>query len=465
MKSNDDKATTFIGEGADVQFQLRYQLKDDVEVSDLTELKLKSSIWTLDAANGVYQFYIVNQAGGDNYMFADTSEWVGVADDYVKSKDKIKVDFADYFDGDKNVWILIKSDTTTVTSGEAKLKVNQAKLSIKWPKDEAPAPEPSTNGAPAGSPVAVNGQLQTVGTQIQNAAGDVYLLHGVSNFWSIWQGARFYTAGVVDWLAEDFNANVVRAAMAFDVNDPGSGVYGYLEDPTFQKGLVSTVVDAAIAKGMYAIIDLHSHHANDYEEEAIEFFQWAATKYGDTPNVLYEVFNEPLDDVSWSGDVKPYSQAVVDAIRKIDPDNIILIGSPHWSQDVDIATSDPVDCTNCAYTLHFYAGTHDTFQRAQGDKAIANGFPLLVSEWGTTSADGGSSDRNVYTSRTYTWKSWMDTNNVGHINWSVVDKDEESAILKFDRDVSSNGEWSTDDYTTSGTLVRNILRGYAPNFQ
>lgn len=62
-------------------------------------------------------------------------------------------------------------------------------------------------------------------------------------------------------------------------------------------------------------------------------------------------------DLGWSGTIKPYAQAVISAIRAIDPDNLIVVGTPTWSQDVDVAAADPIAGTNIAYTLHFYAGT------------------------------------------------------------------------------------------------------------
>ena len=58
-----------------------------------------------------------------------------------------------------------------------------------------------------------------------------------------------------------------------------------------------------------------------------------------------------LFNVSWTNVVKPYSVALIDSIRSIDPDNLILVGSPTWSQDVDTASRNPIDRTNIAYTL------------------------------------------------------------------------------------------------------------------
>ena len=89
------------------------------------------------------------------------------------------------------------------------------------------------------------------------------------------------------------------------------------------------------------IIDWHSHHAEDYTDEAIVFFQEMATTYGHTKNVIYEIYNEPLD-VSWTDTVKPYALKVISAIRSIDPDNLIIVGSPEWSQRVDLVAEDPI---------------------------------------------------------------------------------------------------------------------------
>jgi hypothetical protein len=46
-------------------------------------------------------------------------------------------------------------------------------------------------------------------------------------------------------------------------------------------------------------------------------------------NIIYEIYNEKLA-VSWI--IKPYAEAVAGAIRAIDPDNLIIVGTPNWSQ-------------------------------------------------------------------------------------------------------------------------------------
>lgn len=80
-------------------------------------------------------------------------------------------------------------------------------------------------------------------------------------------------------------------------------------------------------------------------------------RFGQLPNVLFEIYNEPLV-LDWSTDLKPYQQAVVDAIRLADADtneNIIIMGTPNWDQDVDdaIAASARVNGINLMHAVLF----------------------------------------------------------------------------------------------------------------
>ena len=163
-----------------------------------------------------------------------------------------------------------------------------------------------------------NGLLRVMGNKIVNKNNIPISLAGNSFFWSNdnWGGERYYKSEVVSWLKSDWNSTIVRAAMG--VEDPG----GYIDNKNGNKNRIKTIVEAAIEEGIYVIIDWHSHHAEDYQDEAIEFFQEIATLYGENDHIIYELYNEPLD-ISWSNTIKPYALAVTAAIREIDPDNLI----------------------------------------------------------------------------------------------------------------------------------------------
>ena len=302
-----------------------------------------------------------------------------------------------------------------------------------------------TNGIISDTTVVdIHGLLHVEGNRIVNKNGDAVSLAGNSFFWSNdnWGGDRYYTPEVVSWLQEDWNTTIVRAAMG--VEDSG----GYLDNKTANKERVQTIVDAAIDVGLYVIIDWHSHHAEDNTDEAVNFFQEMAILYGENDNVIYEIYNEPLD-ISWSNTIKPYALSVISAIRAIDPDNLIVVGTPEWSQRVDLAAADPItEFSNIAYTLHFYTIYHHQWLRDRANAALENGIALLITEWGLIGYSLVDPEANE-------WMTWCFDNKMSHCNWAVNDKQEEWSILV--PGASTSGGWPDDDLTDSGKLARSII--------
>ena len=65
------------------------------------------------------------------------------------------------------------------------------------------------------APIDDIGALSVQGTQVVGANGQPAQLRGMSYYWSHSHTAfPFYNANVVNWLAEDWHVNLVRAAMA-----------------------------------------------------------------------------------------------------------------------------------------------------------------------------------------------------------------------------------------------------------
>ena len=285
--------------------------------------------------------------------------------------------------------------------------------------------------------------LSVKGLQLVNEKGEPVVLHGVSYGWhQFWP--RFYNASSVDYLVNDWGAQVVRASMGVELEG------AYIDNPEMGINCVQTAVDAAIENGAYAIIDWHSHGLRT--EEAKDFFKKMATRYKGVPNVIYEIFNEPVED-SWA-DVKAYSIEVIKVIRSIEPDAVILVGSPHWDQDIHIAADDPITgYDNLMYTLHFYANTHKQDLRDRGDYALGKGLPLFVSECASMEASG---DGDINVEEWNKWLEWMQKHSISWVVWSVSDKDETCSMLY--PSASSEGNWKDEDLKTWGEMVRDELK-------
>jgi len=302
------------------------------------------------------------------------------------------------------------------------------------------------------SAVEKHGQLSIIKGQLVNQYQQDVSLAGPSLYWSNngWAGEDFYQKEVIDNIKSQWQASIVRAAMGAD--NEGS----YLTHPKDNLERVETVIEAAIENGLYIIVDWHSHHAENHTSQAIKFFQYIAKKYGHLPNIIYEIYNEPLQDTDWQSVIKPYSEKVIAAIRAIDKDNIILVGSQSWSQDVDISAKNPITgYENLAYTLHFYAGTHKADLRAKAQIALDAGLALFVSEWGTVAADGNGS---VDYQETEKWLAFMRENKLSHCSWSLSQKEEGASI--FTPTASVLGPWSDNDLTENGKYLKQIIQNW-----
>ncbi|MDA3810886.1 MAG: cellulase family glycosylhydrolase [Spirochaetaceae bacterium] len=326
------------------------------------------------------------------------------------------------------------------------------------------------------------GQLQVVGTQLSSEDGQPIQLTGMSTMGLQWYGG-IVNPDAFDGLVYDWESNVIRLALYV-------GEDGYSEHPEL-KDLVRKGIELAIQREVYVVVDWHvltPGNPNDpVYSGAMNFFDEISRDYGQYPHVIYEIMNEPNGDLDWSTDLKPYAEKMVDVIRTNDPDNIILIGSGTWSQDVDIAAMDPVEGENLMYTVHFYSGTHGQELRDKIDKALELGAPIFSSEWGTSQASGTG---GPFITEAQEWLDFFDQRGISWVNWSLANKNETSAafkaliqiynekqaqkvILQEETPLVPTGEhpdgykyWPVDELSVSGAFVRTRIKGLpAPKYR
>lgn len=301
-----------------------------------------------------------------------------------------------------------------------------------------------------------HGKLAVVGPQLVDESGKAVQLMGMSSHGLHWFPAC-YTRDSVKYLAQHWGINVYRAAMYI-----GEG--GYASRKSVLDS-VKDIVDWCEELGIYVMIDWHvltpgdPNHwltgAGRSEANALEFWKDIAKLYKDKKHVLYEICNEP-NGVEW-GLVKSYADNVIAAIRSVDPDTVILVGTPTWSQDIHLAAANPVaQPHNVMYAFHFYAGSHRFL--LDRVKQYASTLPIFVTEWGTSKASG---DGGPYLE---TAKEFLDLFNakettgvlISWAQWSYADKAEVSAALK----PGSCNARAWDQVSCSGSFLRSYLQSH-----
>lgn len=315
---------------------------------------------------------------------------------------------------------------------------------------QAPVVNAKTEG---GTPVANHGKLSVKGTNLVDKNGKNFQIKGVSTHGIQWF-PEYVNEDAFKTIRDEWGANCIRLAMYTDESGYCNG-----GDKASIKQTVNDGVSYATDLGMYVIIDWHILHdldPNKYKTEAISFFDEMSKKYKDYDNVIYEICNEPNGGTTWS-QVKSYAEEVIPVIKANNPDAVIIVGTPTWSQDVDQAAKDPIKgYTNIMYTIHFYAATHKDDLRNKMSSAIASGLPIFCTEFGICDASGnGSIDKDSANK----WIASMNDNNVSYCIWNLSNKNESSSLISSGCDKKSG--WTESELSEEGKWYVDVLNGKA----
>lgn len=300
------------------------------------------------------------------------------------------------------------------------------------------------------------GWLQVNGSTIQNEKGEKIQLRGISSHGIAWF-SDLITYENLEYLKKEWNINVFRIAMYTDPN-----ASGYISNPELNKQKVNDIVEMAKSLDMYVIIDWHILYDNNpqiYQGQAKEFFDEMSKKYADTPNVIYEICNEPNgNDVKWDYNIKPYAEDIVGTIRANSPKSLVIVGTADWSKNVNEAADNPINDSNVVYTCHFYAGSHGKELQDKIDYCISKNIPVFVSECGITDASGAG---QIYEKEFRDWINYLNERNISWLFWSLSNKDEASSIFKPDYNPNDNEDQDRNNYLSeTGKIVKSILSTY-----
>ena len=298
--------------------------------------------------------------------------------------------------------------------------------------------------------------------QLVDGHGDPLQLIGVSAH-NILTFANCYTFAALQHLVTEWGITCFRITVYLEETN------GYYDKPTENDAAIARLVTDCETLGIYAIINYHVHeigdpnHYLDYQGAptgpAITFWQTQATAYLNKNHVLYEIANEP-NEVDWQPNLVAYLNAVIDAIRVIDTETIIIAGTPQWSQALYYPGNDGglTDTYNVMYAFHFYAAAHlflyDVVEQ------YSRTLPIFVSEWSPSSWDSVS-EPNLDNSDQFTSLfSGTLANNPQRISstaWAWADKGGEAVSLL---NAGACGSQSWSSLTCTGKYIKNYVREY-----
>ena len=297
--------------------------------------------------------------------------------------------------------------------------------------------------------VGKHGRLRVKGTKLVDKKGKAVQLRGISSHGINWDvGEPFVNEKALRNLRDEWGVNCFRVAMyTEDYN-------GYcVTDTASRKKLlakIDTAVKAGRKLGMYVIIDWHilsDGNPKKNQSKAKAFFKKMSNKYRKEKHVFYEICNEPNGGVQWKT-IKSYAKSVIKVIRKADKNAVVIVGTPTWSQDVDMAAKSPLKGKNIMYAFHFYAATHGDDLRAKVNAALRIKLPLFCSEFSACDASGNG---NYDFSSANKWISLMNRNKISYCCWSLSNKPESASLLKSSCKKTSG--FKTSDLSKMGRYI------------
>ena len=132
---------------------------------------------------------------------------------------------------------------------------------------------------------------------------------------------------------------------------------------------VDWVIDQALSNDLSVIIDLHHFQElmkapRAYADRLVSMWRQIATRYrGLPPAVVYEILNEPTDNLTaeiWN----PILARVIAAIRAIDPTRTLIVEGAHWASAKDLrdTLALPPNDGHLIASFHMYAPMYFTHQ-------------------------------------------------------------------------------------------------------
>jgi hypothetical protein len=164
------------------------------------------------------------------------------------------------------------------------------------------------------------------------------------------------------------------------------------EDPDYLWRYIDRAVGWAGEMELYLIIDWHSIgnvqtgaaplmpdlYSHTFEM-TVDLWQRVAAHFRDTPNVLFEIFNEPQGILveNWHRS----ATEIVEIIRAQGAEQPVIVGGVEYARDLSWVLEMPVEDDHVVYASHIYPA-HSEVLWGTYFGAASESYPVLITEWG-----------------------------------------------------------------------------------
>ena len=240
-------------------------------------------------------------------------------------------------------------------------------------------------------------------------------LYGVNRAGLEWESRDGQILDSIKYACDEWHANIIRLPVSQD------RWFGRMPEQNDEnnaekyRARVDEIIDAVAERGKYLLLDLHwsdlglwngksgQHMMPD--EHSLLFWQNAAARYRNHPNVLFGLYNEPHIDKKVDGEFgDPWHiwkfggelrekdtsyravgmQEMIDKVRSTGAKNVVVVGGLDWGYTLDGAVgenaiSDP-DGNGIILDSHVYPWKRLEWELDIG--GLDRDFPILVGEFG-----------------------------------------------------------------------------------
>jgi hypothetical protein len=355
-----------------------------------------------------------------------------------------------------------------------------------YTRDVSPSPTPTSAPQPTDLPtlkptLAINCAKVTVpftqkGTKILQSDGTQYIPYGVTvpglahsdyQYWVVGDNAQIEAA------AKSWCSNTVRLQVS---QDTLVGSSGNSYNSAFM-GVIESEVSYAESYGLVVVINAQTEDVGFEPGPTVAtkaFWKQIIKVYGNDPQVVLDLFNEPRFNISgetatwqlWqhggihNGKTFLGMQDLVDNIRTEGGHNLLWIEGPHTSNTLSQVSSYPITGKPLMYEMHHPVGSHtpSSWDTDFGYLVTKNIAPVVVGEWSNYAAVKGECWPDAPTAAPK-FLSYLQSKNIGMTVWTL-----KKGVMVRSNDLSDpttmDSKWACQDGLNegAGSLVQSWYR-------